>query len=73
MVAFELSVAHLLNLLMLINLSNEVLRVPLFVGRGQRCVCIPVCALVAASYPIPFPGGEPFQYPTLFKRILAIP
>jgi hypothetical protein len=28
MVAFELSVAHLLNLLMLINLSNEVLRVP---------------------------------------------
>jgi hypothetical protein len=60
MVAFELSVAHLLNVVMLNNLSNEVLCCTLFVGRGQRCICIPVCALVTASYPTPFPGGETF-------------
>ena len=60
MVAFELPVAHLLNVVMLNNLSNEVLCCTPFVGRGQRCTCIPVCALVAASYPTPFPGGETF-------------
>jgi hypothetical protein len=58
--AFELSVAHLLNVVMLNNLSNEVLCCTLFVERGQRCTCIPVCALVAAFYPTPFPGGETF-------------
>jgi len=58
MVAFELSVAHLLNLVMRNNLSNFS-AVP-SLGRGQRCICIPVCALVAASYPTPFPGGETF-------------
>jgi hypothetical protein len=58
--AFELSVAHLLNVIMHNNLSNEVLCCALFLGRGQRCICIPVCALVAASYPTPFPGGETF-------------
>jgi len=60
MVVFELSVAHLLNVIMRNNLFNEVLCWTLFVGRGQRCICIPVCALVAASYPTPFPGGETF-------------
>jgi hypothetical protein len=34
MVAFELSVAHLLNVVMLNNLSNEVLCCTLFVGHG---------------------------------------
>lgn len=60
MVAFELLFAHLLNVVMLNNLSNEGLCCTLFVGGGQRCICIPVCALVAASYPTPFPGGETF-------------
>jgi len=48
MVAFELSVAHLLYVVVN-NFVNEVLRHSLFVGRGQRCICIPVCGLVAVS------------------------
>lgn len=66
MVAFELSVVHLLNVLMLNNSSNEVPCYTLFVVCGQRYLCIPACALVAASYPTPFPGGETFSVPTLF-------
>lgn len=60
MVAFELSVAHFLNVVMCNNLSNEVLCFTIYMGRGRRCICIPVCALDAASYPTPFPGGETF-------------
>jgi hypothetical protein len=72
MVAFELSVAHLLNVVMLNKLSNEVL-CTLFVGRGQRCICIPVCALVAASYQPLSLAARLSNTLLFFKRILAIP
>lgn len=65
MVAFESSVAHLPNVVMRNNLSNEASAVPSLWGMDNVAYLFP--SVPRSQRPFPFPGGETFQYHTLLN------
>jgi len=73
MVAFEVSVAHLLNVVMLNNLSNEVLCAPSLWGVvNVACVFPSVPWSQRLIQPLSL-AASLFNTLLFFKRILAIP
>jgi hypothetical protein len=73
MVAFELLVAHLLNVVMLNNLSNEGPLLYPFCGAWSMLHMYSRLCLGRSVLSNPFPWRRDFLIPYSSKRILAIP